>query len=324
MAILASGETFATSEQVTATRLNNAINSATAASGLVDGSTTALSGGAVIVKDLGVTTGKLATGAVTLPKMADMAQDSFIGRDTASTGAPEVIAFGTGVKAFIKSPTSANLATAVTGETGSGALVFGTSPTLVTPALGTPSALVGTNISGTAASLVAGNSSQTYALASVSTTVNVSSATAPSSGQVLTATSSTAATWQTPSSGSGDVTASSNMTDNTMLKGDGGAKGIQDTGISIDDSNNVSSMGTLGCGAVTSTGSVTGTSFKIGANTLLSGLGAAIADAVTSHSANDTDLSSLAADVDSFCDALGTKINTVIARMEAGTPTIST
>ena len=41
-------------------------------------------------------------------------------------------------------------ASAVTDETGSGALVFGTSPTLVTPALGTPSALVGTNITGTA------------------------------------------------------------------------------------------------------------------------------------------------------------------------------
>lgn len=39
------------------------------------------------------------------------------------------------------------------------------------------------------------------ALKSATTTVNVSSATAPTSGQVLTATSSTAATWQTPSSG---------------------------------------------------------------------------------------------------------------------------
>ncbi len=41
--------------------------------------------------------------------------------------------------------------------TGSGSVVLATSPTLVTPALGTPSALVGTNISGTAANLTAGN-----------------------------------------------------------------------------------------------------------------------------------------------------------------------
>ncbi len=48
-------------------------------------------------------------------------------------------------------------ALSVTGTTGSGSVVLATSPTLVTPALGTPSALVGTNISGTAANLTAGN-----------------------------------------------------------------------------------------------------------------------------------------------------------------------
>jgi len=44
--------------------------------------------------------------------------------------------------------TSAQLATSLTDETGSGAAVFGTSPSLVTPALGTPSALVLTNATG--------------------------------------------------------------------------------------------------------------------------------------------------------------------------------
>jgi len=41
--------------------------------------------------------------------------------------------------------------------TGTGSMVLSSSPTLVTPALGTPSALVGTNITGTAAGLTAGN-----------------------------------------------------------------------------------------------------------------------------------------------------------------------
>jgi hypothetical protein len=40
---------------------------------------------------------------------------------------------GTGVADFLASPTSANLAAAVTGETGMGPLVFATLPTLVTP-----------------------------------------------------------------------------------------------------------------------------------------------------------------------------------------------
>uniref|UniRef100_UPI0040478540 hypothetical protein n=1 Tax=Algoriphagus sp. TaxID=1872435 RepID=UPI0040478540 len=51
---------------------------------------------------------------------------------------------------------SAGLSGALNDETGTGLAVFATSPTLVTPNLGTPSALVGTNISGTAANLTAG------------------------------------------------------------------------------------------------------------------------------------------------------------------------
>jgi hypothetical protein len=46
--------------------------------------------------------------------------------------------------------------TGVGTSTGSGNNVLSTSPTLVTPALGTPSALVGTNITGTAAGLSIG------------------------------------------------------------------------------------------------------------------------------------------------------------------------
>jgi hypothetical protein len=53
--------------------------------------------------------------------------------------------------------TSAQLATALTDETGSGAAVFATSPTLVTPLLGTPTSGVLTNCTGTAAGLTAGN-----------------------------------------------------------------------------------------------------------------------------------------------------------------------
>jgi hypothetical protein len=52
--------------------------------------------------------------------------------------APSTTTTGTGVLTFLGTPSSANLAAAVTDETGSGALVFATSPTLVTPALGTP------------------------------------------------------------------------------------------------------------------------------------------------------------------------------------------
>jgi len=46
-----------------------------------------------------------------------------------------VTGFGAGVATFLATPSTANLAAAVTGETGTGALVFGTSPTLTTPTI---------------------------------------------------------------------------------------------------------------------------------------------------------------------------------------------
>ena len=48
----------------------------------------------------------------------------------------QLTGLGSGVATFLATPSSANLAAAVTGETGSGALVFATSPTLVTPVIG--------------------------------------------------------------------------------------------------------------------------------------------------------------------------------------------
>lgn len=70
---------------------------------------------------------------------------------TNATGLPistGVSGLGTGVATFLGTPSSANLASAVTDETGSGALVFANSPVLVTPALGTPSSGVLTNVTG--------------------------------------------------------------------------------------------------------------------------------------------------------------------------------
>ena len=112
----------------------------------------------------------------------------------------------TGNAAVLGSFSSAQLATALTDETGTGANVFATSPTLVTPALGTPTAVVLTNATGTAANLTAGIATLSNALKSATTTVSVSGSAAPSTGQVLTATSGTAATWQAvPAAGDGST-----------------------------------------------------------------------------------------------------------------------
>jgi len=75
------------------------------------------------------------------------------GLSAATVGAATTVSFGP--------ITSAQLATALTDETGTGASVFATSPTLVSPALGTPTALVGTNITGMASGLSIGGNAAT-------------------------------------------------------------------------------------------------------------------------------------------------------------------
>lgn len=50
-----------------------------------------------------------------------------------ANGGTGITSFGTGVATWLGTPSSANLAAAVTGETGSGALVFGTAPALGNP-----------------------------------------------------------------------------------------------------------------------------------------------------------------------------------------------
>lgn len=80
--------------------------------------------------------------------LTNAAANTWFGNNTGSSAAPAYNTFGTGVNTFITTPTSANLAAAVTNETGSGLLVFATNPVLTTPNLGTPSAAVLTNATG--------------------------------------------------------------------------------------------------------------------------------------------------------------------------------
>lgn len=52
---------------------------------------------------------------------------------TGSVAVGNITGLGTGVATFLATPSSSNLASAVTDETGTGALVFATSPSLTTP-----------------------------------------------------------------------------------------------------------------------------------------------------------------------------------------------
>jgi len=91
-----------------------------------------------------------------------------------------------GNAASLGSFTSAQLATALTDETGTGANVFATSPTLVTPALGTPSSGVVTNLTGTASININGTVGATTPAAGSFTTLGASGAATVGAGLAVT------------------------------------------------------------------------------------------------------------------------------------------
>lgn len=156
---------------------------------IIVGGTTSGTGTFIVPAVLGTRNWTLptSTGTLVVTASSPLAIDGVTGNLT--------IALGTGVATFLATPSSANLAAAVTdetgtsvlvfsnnpiinsptittptisghaviegvtstGATGTGNLVFSTSPTLVTPALGTPASGVATNLTGTAAGLTSGN-----------------------------------------------------------------------------------------------------------------------------------------------------------------------
>lgn len=105
------------------------------------GTTTSTGTGSVVLN----TSPSLITPALGTPSSATLTNASGLPIASGVSG------LGTGVASFLATPTSSNLVSAISDETGSGALVFGTSPTLTTPtigvATGTSLALTGTTVS---------------------------------------------------------------------------------------------------------------------------------------------------------------------------------
>ena len=157
---------------------------------------------------------------------------------TNATGLPistGVSGLGTGVATFLGTPSSANLASAVTDETGSGALVFANSPTLTTPNLGTPSALTLTNATGLPVSGIVASTSASVGVGTIelghatdTTIARVSAGRISVEGvNVVTASSTDTLTNKTLTSAvtTGGVTYNGSTTGSTVLQASASASG---------------------------------------------------------------------------------------------------
>jgi len=102
-----------------------------------------------IVQEIGRVKVVNASGTIAgLVQMPTKFGSSWLQSGAISVAVSDISGLGSNVATWLATPSSANLRAALTDETGTGAAVFATSPTLVTPILGTPTSGTLTNCTG--------------------------------------------------------------------------------------------------------------------------------------------------------------------------------
>jgi len=180
-------------------------------------------------------------------------QLTLAGNTTVTPAVGSITGLGSGVATWLATPTSANLASAVSDETGTGALVFANSPTLVTPILGTPAS--GDFSTGTF-TWPTFNQNTTGTAAGLSTTLAISSG---GTGQT---TASAAFNALSPITSTGDLIIGNGTNSATRLPIGSSTYILTSNGTTASWQAPPSSMVYPGAGIPNSTGSAWGTSYS--------------------------------------------------------------
>lgn len=144
--IASAAVTYAKIQNVSAT--DKLLGRSTAGAGSVE-EITCTAAGRALIDDADASAQRTTLGLGTVATLNSISLTSNVtGTLPVANGGTGITSLGTGVATWLGTPSSANLAAAITDETGTGSLVFGTSPTLTTPILGTPTSGTLTNCTG--------------------------------------------------------------------------------------------------------------------------------------------------------------------------------